>query len=180
MNQPEVPPVSAQTTQPAIKPVSRFNIFIRYLVLTFGIMTVTTISGGQMGLFSGKRPSGLGVQNGQLKPAPTSPNCVSSQATSEYHQIAPFAVQGDPQAALERLKGIVAGMPAAKIVETKPGYFYAEFTTKLMGFVDDVEFYLDDKAAVIHVRSASRLGRKDFGVNRARVEAIRTAYAAGR
>lgn len=132
-----------------------------------------------MGLFSGKRPVGLGTQNGQLKPAPSSPNCVSSQATTTYHQIAPFAILGDPQVALERLKGVVTAMPAAKIVESKPGYVYAEFTTKWMGFVDDVEFYLDEKSGVIQVRSASRLGYKDFGVNRARVEAIRSKFGAG-
>ena len=180
MSQKEIATAATNTTPPAVKQNSRLKIFFRYLVLTFGIMTVTTISGGQMGLLSGKRPSGLGVQNGQLKPAPASPNCVSSQASTAYHQIAPFPVQGDPQAAFERLKGIVAGMSAAKVIESKPDYVYAEFTTKLMGFVDDVEFHLDDKAAVIHVRSASRLGLKDFGVNRARVEAIRTAYVAGR
>ncbi|KAL3803759.1 hypothetical protein ACHAW5_004610 [Stephanodiscus triporus] len=54
-------------------------------------------------------------------------------------------------------------MPAANIVESKPGYVYAKFTTKWMGFVDDVEFYLDEKSGVIQVRSASRLGYKDFG-----------------
>jgi uncharacterized protein (DUF1499 family) len=179
MNQPNTDP-AAPASNPVTPPASRFRIFLRYLVLTIGIMTVTTILGGQMGLFSGKRPSGLGVQNGQLKPAPSTPNCVSSQATTEYHQIAPFAVQGDPQAAFERVKAVVTAMPAAKIIESKPGYFYAEYTTKLMGYVDDVEFYLDEKSGAIHVRSASRLGIKDLGVNRKRVEAIRAAYSASR
>jgi len=66
------------------------------------------------------------------------------------------------------------------IVVEKPGYLHAEFTSRLMGYVDDVEFLLDEKAALIQVRSASRLGSSDFGVNRKRVEAIRAALSARR
>jgi uncharacterized protein (DUF1499 family) len=69
-------------------------------------------------------------------------------------------------------------MPGARIVESKPDYLYAQFTTRVMRFVDDVEFWFSQSDNVIHVRSASRVGRRDFGVNRQRVEAIRARYAA--
>lgn len=137
------------------------------------------LTGGQMGLFSGQRPADLGVTDGRLKPAPATPNCVSSQASGGYHAIAPLAYAGDGAAAFARLRAIVAGMARIRIVREESGYLHAEARSKLLGFVDDVEFHLDDTAAVIHVRSASRLGRKDFGVNRARIEAIRRRMAAG-
>lgn len=178
MNMPETD-TAIQSANPAIAKPSRIRSILRYLIITIGVLTVSTILGGQMGLLSGKRPVGLGVQNGQLKPAPSSPNCVNSQAMTEYHKIAAFAIKGDPQAAFERLKAIVTAMPMAKVIESKPGYLYAEYTSKLLGYVDDVEFYLDEKDGVIQVRSASRLGRSDLGVNRKRVEAIRSAYSAG-
>lgn len=129
-----------------------------------------------MGLFAGSRPTGLGVHEGRLKPAPPTPNCVNSQSADGYSKIAPLAYAGDGKAALTRLNALIASMPAASVVESRPDYLYAEFTSKWLGFVDDVEFYLDEKAGVIHVRSASRLGRKDFGVNRERVEAIRQVF----
>lgn len=131
-----------------------------------------------MGLFSGSRPERLGVVDGQLQPVRTHlTNAVSSFATTDYHRIAPLDASPDPQAAWTRLRGVLAGWPGATLVEERPGYLYAECRTKWMGFVDDVEFLLDEKARVIHVRSASRLGRKDFGVNRERVEAIRARMA---
>lgn len=128
-----------------------------------------------MGLFSGRRPADLGVHEGRLKPAPPTPNCVNSQSAGGYSRIAPLAYQGDGKAALARLQTLVATLPGARVINVQGDYILAEFTSKWLGFVDDVEFYLDEKAGVIHVRSASRLGRKDFGVNRQRVEAIRLA-----
>jgi uncharacterized protein (DUF1499 family) len=129
-----------------------------------------------MGLLSGSRPKNIGVHDGQLKLAPSSPNCVNSQSASGYSKITPIAYTGDGKIALARIKTLVAATPNAKIVDSKADYLYAEFTTKLLGFVDDVEFYLDEMAGVIQVRSASRLGHKDFGVNRKRIESIREAF----
>jgi uncharacterized protein (DUF1499 family) len=68
------------------------------------------------------------------------------------------------------------GMRGISIVTSEPHYLYAQCQTQWLKFVDDLEFYADDNAKLIHVRSASRIGRKDFGVNRARVEAIRTQF----
>ncbi|MBM3345203.1 MAG: DUF1499 domain-containing protein [Betaproteobacteria bacterium] len=127
-----------------------------------------------MGLFSGSRPQTLGITSGKLSPCKPTPNCVSSQADAAdaEHYIAPLAISGDPAAAWRALRELVRGMERTAIVRDEPGYLYVEFTSRLMGFVDDTEFALDP-AGLIHVRSASRLGRKDFGVNRARIEAIR-------
>jgi uncharacterized protein (DUF1499 family) len=133
-----------------------------------------------MGLFAGTPPADLGAKDGRLKPCPRSPNCVSSQAerADETHAIAPLAFKGDPAGAWRALRDLVAGWERAKVVAEHDGYLRAEFATRVMGFVDDVEFLLDPGARVIHVRSASRLGRRDFGVNRERVEAVRSRLAA--
>lgn len=127
--------------------------------------------------FSGKRPDNLGVKDGQLSACPSTPNCVSSQSSDPKSQIAPLAYTDSPQQAIARLKAVVEAQPRTKIVTAEGNYLYAEFTTALMGFVDDVEFYLDEAASVIQVRSASRLGQSDLGVNRKRIESIRSQFA---
>lgn len=134
-------------------------------------------SGGK-GLFSfaGTRPDSLGVKNGRLLDCPGTPNCVSSQSTDPKSQIAPLAYTDSPQQAIARLKTVIEAQPRTKIIASEGNYLYAEFTSALMGFVDDVEFYLDEAANVIHVRSASRLGQSDLGVNRKRVETIRSQF----
>jgi len=126
-------------------------------------------------VFSWKRPDNLGAKDGRLAPPKGSPNNVSSQAdpADAEHYIAPIPFKGDAAAAMAAVARAVAGMEGATIIRRDGGYLYAEYRTKLMRFVDDVEFLHDAKAGVIHVRSASRLGRRDFGVNRARVEALR-------
>jgi uncharacterized protein (DUF1499 family) len=126
-------------------------------------------------VFSWKRPDNLGAKDGRLAPPKRTPNCVSSQAdpADAEHYIAPIAFKGDTAAAMAAAKQAVEGMTDATIIRQEGGYLYAEYRTKLMRFVDDVELLHDAKAGVLHVRSASRLGRRDFGVNRARVEALR-------
>jgi len=132
-----------------------------------------------MGLLSGKRPTDLGVKNGNLRPPPSSPNAVSSQATGGYHQIAPLRYEGTREHAMKTLKAIVQSTPNTRIVETRPDYLYVEYASALLGFVDDVEFYLPPGGQIIHVRSASRLGYSDLGVNRKRIEAVRARFDAG-
>ena len=123
---------------------------------------------------SGKRPSNLGATQGKLAPCSHKPNCVSSQASDALHAIEPVSFTGDSAAAMARLEKIIADMPRSKIVASKDNYLYAECSTALLGFVDDVEFFCDGK--VIHARSASRLGYSDFSVNRKRIETIRAAF----
>ncbi|MFY9314626.1 MAG: DUF1499 domain-containing protein [Burkholderiales bacterium] len=126
-------------------------------------------------VFSGKRPDNLGVKDVRLAPPKRTPNCVSSQADpgDGERYIAPIAFKGDTPAAMAAVRKAIEGMTDTTIVRAEGNYLYAEYRTKLMRFIDDVEFLHDAKAGVIHVRSASRLGRRDFGVNRARVEALR-------
>lgn len=123
--------------------------------------------------FSGNRPTNLGIDQGQFAPCPTSPNCVSSQSLDAQHQIEPFTYQDSPEKSFEQLEKLLKNTENAKIITQEPNYIYAEFTSDLMGFVDDVEFYLDQQNSVIQVRSASRLGESDLGVNRKRIETIR-------
>ena len=118
---------------------------------------------------AGEPPQNIGVQNGQLTACPESPNCVSSYESDEEHGIAPL------EASLQQIQQVLVGFDDANIVNAEGNYLYAEFTSSIMGYVDDVEFYRDDAAGVTHVRSASRLGYSDLGANRARVERIRAA-----
>ena len=119
--------------------------------------------------FSGTRPNDLGVKNGKFKPCPGTPNCVNSQSDNSQSKIEPL-----PAVSIAELKKVIESMERTTIISETDNYLYAEFQTKLMGYVDDVEFYLDSTENVIHVRSASRLGKSDLGVNRARVEELRT------
>ncbi|MGK7945232.1 MAG: DUF1499 domain-containing protein [Microcystaceae cyanobacterium] len=123
-----------------------------------------------MGLFNftGQRPTNLGVKEGKLAPCPGTPNCVSSQSSNPQSKIDPL-----PFVAIADLQKVIEGMERTTIIETTDNYLYTEFKSKLMGYVDDVEFYRDEAEKVVHVRSASRLGQSDLGVNRQRVEAIR-------
>ena len=118
---------------------------------------------------AGEPPQNIGVADGRLTPCPESPNCVSSFANDETHGIAPLAAD------LRQVESVLVGMDAANIVRAADNYLYAEFTSRLMGYVDDVEFLYDPARGVTHVRSASRLGYSDLGANRKRIEAIRAA-----
>ena len=116
---------------------------------------------------AGEPPQNIGVQNGRLTACPESPNCVSSFESDAEHGIQPL------QASLRQVEQVLLGLDEANIVESADGYLYAEFTSRLMRYVDDVEFLEDSTAGVIHVRSASRLGYSDLGANRKRIENIR-------
>ena len=146
------------------------------ILLLATVVAIETLGGQPMGLFSGTRPEQLGYQDGHFKPPAKRPNSVSSTVPKEdTHYIAPIAFSGDATAAWVKLVGVVRAQPRVSIVSELSDYLYAEFKSPRMGFVDDVEFALDAKAGVIQVRSASRLGYRDFGVNRQRIEAIRAA-----
>ncbi len=126
-------------------------------------------------MFSGTPPAGLGVHDGRLEPCPDTPNCVNSQAQGT-HYIAPLTFTDAPEAALARLRAILSRFPRVRIVAESQGYVRVEAASRWFGFVDDLEFYLDCAARVMHVRSAARLGYSDFGVNRKRIETIRAQF----
>lgn len=127
-------------------------------------------------MFAGKRPDYLGVKDGRLARPKSTPNCVSSQAdpADAQHYVAPIRFKGSAPEAIAAVRKAVEDMPRATVIRHEGNYLYAEFKSKLMGYVDDVEFTYDEKAGQLHLRSASRLGRRDFGVNRARAEDLRS------
>ena len=127
---------------------------------------------------SGNRHAQVGMTGGRLAACPASPNCVSSQSADPRHAIDPLRYEGTAEKARELLIEAVARMKRARIVLADERYLHAEFTSALLRFVDDVDFLLDDGAKTIHVRSASRVGYSDLGVNRRRVEEIRSRFDA--
>ena len=154
------------------------------LIVLVGLALLLVLA-GQFGLLQGRPPSGLGVHEGRLMPPSKTPNSVSSQAGlyadhPQRHtaEIAPLALRGGGNETLARIKAIVEGLRGAKVIRSGADYLYAQFTTPLMKYVDDTEFWYDPAAGVIQVRSASRVGRGDLGANRARVESIRAKLAA--
>lgn len=128
---------------------------------------------------------GLGVRNGRLQPPSRTPNSVSSQSglypdhpQRSYADIEPLRFKGSGTEAMRQLAELVRNTPGATVITQTPSYLYAEMRTRWLKFTDDLEFLLDEPAGLIHVRSASRLGQRDFGANRKRVELLRSQFEA--
>ena len=118
----------------------------------------------------------LDVIDGRLADCPDSPNCVCTQVGSSEHRIDPIPFTLSAEETQRQLEAIIRSMPRSRIVSSRTGYFHAEFTSQLLGFVDDVEFAIDETEHLIHFRSASRSGRSDLGVNRKRMEQVRQRF----
>lgn len=166
-------------------PPARWTRWLTRFALLVAAVAIGLVAFGQAGGFAGTAPTTLGVQAGRLAPPSLTPNSVSSQAglypdhpQRNYAAIAPLRYQGAPDAALQKLVQALQKMERTVLIRQGTDYVYAQSSTRLLRFTDDVEFWLDRTQGVIHVRSASRLGRGDWGVNRQRVEAIRAAFAA--
>jgi uncharacterized protein (DUF1499 family) len=140
--------------------------FIFYIIILMVLMTSC----------SGKRPRNIGIKENRLSPCPDKPNCVSSFEEGEEHGIAPLAYTGERASAMERLAAVIRELPRTLIVARKDNYIHAEFRSRIFRFVDDVEFLALDGEKIIHLRSASRTGYSDLGVNRKRIEEIRTLF----
>jgi uncharacterized protein (DUF1499 family) len=125
---------------------------------------------------AGEQPDNLGINQGRLAPCPDSPNCVSTQAEDATHRMEPISFMGSREAAQSKMLEILNEMERIEVVVDDPGYLRAEARSRIFGFVDDVEIYLDDENKQIHFRSAARLGRGDMGVNRQRMEQITEAF----
>ncbi len=121
---------------------------------------------------AGNPPTSLG----QFAACPDSPNCVSTQATDEKHAIDPIPFPGTKAEAKKRLLTIIHSLPRTRVVEDKPDYLHVEFTSRILRFIDDTEFFLGVTDRMIHFRSASRLGHSDLGANRQRMETIRERF----
>ncbi len=153
---------------------------------TIIVLVVVLLLAAQFGLLSGKQPNNIGVTSERLKPPSKTRNSVSSQThlytdhvQMQYASIEPLPFKNNNAAnSMQVLISVLKNTPGVTIVDAKPDYIYAHAKTKVLKFVDDVEFWVNPAKGVIDVRSASRLGREDFGANRVRVEAIRSAYMA--
>ena len=158
-------------------------LILKWLAIIVVVMIVGVLLIGQLGLLQGKAPADLGVRDGRLKPPSRTPNSVSTQAelypdnpAHDYAKIAPLPARGDAAATMAKLRGIIETMPGAKVITSEPDYLYVQFTTRLMRYVDDAEFWFDPKTQTVQLRSASRVGGKDYGVNRGRIEEIRARW----
>jgi uncharacterized protein (DUF1499 family) len=156
-----------------------------WLLIIVVSLAVLVVAAGQLSWLQGTPPAELGVRDGRLQPPSANQNSVSSQAAlypdhpqRSYAAIAPLDLRGDGPATLARIKAVVTGMAGAKVVRNDADYLYVQFTSSMLKFVDDTEFWFDPVNKVVQVRSASRLGRSDLGVNRKRIETIRAALAA--
>ena len=107
---------------------------------------------------------------------PSTPNCVSSRDGDRKHFIEPLHFTGSLKEAHTRILNILSSQKRTRVVTVEENYIHAEAISAIMGFIDDVEFYFDDSQKLIHVRSASRLGYSDLGVNRRRMETIRKHF----
>ncbi|MBX3680993.1 MAG: DUF1499 domain-containing protein [Rhodocyclaceae bacterium] len=181
--------ISAEIGQPAATPRSANAAYHRAMKTALAIalaVLVLLFIGARFGLLGGTAPNDLGVRNGRLKPPSLTPNSVSSQSRlyPEHPQheaawIAPFPLRnGNGPASIAALAGVLRSMPGVTLVEARNDYLRAEARTRWLRFVDDLEFWFDPSSGMIEVRSASRLGQADFGVNRQRVETIRKAWLA--
>jgi len=165
---------AAARTEAAL--VRRRRLVPALAIVVIALLPETAMAALFGSMFAGTRPAEVGT--GVLAPCPDKPNCVRSGAADSRHAIDPIAAAPPLPAALAELVRIAAGMPGARLVSTRADYAHLEFETPLMGFVDDVEFAIDATAGVIAIRSASRVGTSDFGVNRQRIEDLRKAFAA--
>jgi uncharacterized protein (DUF1499 family) len=120
----------------------------------------------------------LGVNDGRLTDCPHRPNCVSTQAADGEHRIEPIELTLPADKAGQRIEATLKSMPRMRIVSSQNSYLHAEFRSLLLGFVDDVEFAIDEPTGLIHFRSAARIGHSDLGVNRHRMEEIRSKLEA--
>lgn len=152
----------------------------RKLWLSFVIMLPVVLVSGLliMSLFS-QQPENLGLKDGRLTPCPKSPNCVCSftDSADAGHAIEPLQIPAGLEQPMEALVRVIESLPRTEIVTRESNYLHAEFTTRLLRFVDDVEFQYVPEENLIHVRSASRVGYSDLGANRKRVEQIRTQWS---
>ena len=145
------------------------KIVSRFLSIIFGlIIAFSSLSSSNSAM------AAISINN-RLEPCPSSPNCVVSVNGDEEHIIDPIAYQGDRATAKETLLKVLSVVPRTEVIDSTDNYIHAESTSRIFKFVDDVEFYFPEDENVIHLRSASRVGESDLGVNRRRMEQIRLA-----
>lgn len=153
---------------------------IRVLLVVLVVVLCLPIVGLAVLSAISRPPTNLGPRDGKLASCPDSPNCVSTFASDPEHAVAPLKFEGPGSDAMNRLKLALAVLPRTRVVRETDNYLHAESTSLLFRFVDDVEFLVEESQGLVHFRSASRAGRSDLGVNRARMEKVRAAFDAAK
>ena len=156
----------------------------KVLLLLLLALPALLLVAGQLGALRGRAPDDLGIHNGRLKPPSMTPNSVSSQADlypdhpqRAYASVLPLPLKsGDGPASLVALVHALQSMPGVTVVDQQADYLRAQAETRWLKFTDDLEFWINPVTQVIELRSASRVGRKDLGVNRKRLERLRKLY----
>ena len=111
---------------------------------------------------------------GKLAPCSSRPNCVSSDAVpDDPHHVNPYDLAMPAAEAWRLVRQVIEEQPRTRIVAWTDTTLHAECRSRVFRFVDDLELHLRAAEGIIAVRSASRLGYADLGVNRKRVEALR-------
>ena len=145
--------------------------------LLLGLVVLIPIGGlAVLSILSRQAPP-LGISEGRLRACPKgSLNCVCSQ--SDVNALSPIHYSGKADDALERMESIISASPGGSVVDRAPNYLHAEFRTRFFRFIDDVEILAEPEQSVLQIRSASRVGKSDFGANRERVESLRCQFEA--
>lgn len=146
-------------------------------VLLILILAIVVLFGTRSYL-SRSSPPTLDLVQGKLRPCPSSPNCVSSEGADGDHAIDPLPYRGDRVGSERALNAALATLPRTTIQRRQGDYWHAMQVSGLFRFIDDIEVRFDDASQQIQLRSGSRVGYSDLGVNRKRSEALRAAYLA--
>ncbi len=156
--------------------MSPLKAFRQRIYKSFALVIFLTLTGSLiLSTPSWAASASLGVSNGHLTPCPASNNCVISQDGERKHAIDPINYHVDQDTAQQTLLKVLTVVPRTAVIEQTDNYIHALSKSRIFKFIDDVEFYFPADENVIHVRSASRVGESDLGVNRRRVEQIRLA-----
>ncbi len=147
----------------------------RGVAATLGLLVVVWVLALAVWARVGAAPP-LGLVEGRLRPCPATPNCVATEGATADQTMTALPTRGDASATIDRLARLIETQPRTVVVERRGDYLHAEFRSRLFRYVDDVEFHVAEGTGVVHFRSASRIGRGDMGVNRARLQALSAAY----
>ncbi len=150
----------------------RILVIILIIIL---VLALVTVIGGRIYNSNVATPDGVG--SGQLAPCSEAPNCVSTLATDELHQVEPIQLNQSPADAVSQLAEILVAMPKSRVITKNNSYLHVEFRSSFWNFVDDVEFVVNEESGQIESRSAARMGYSDLGVNKARYQKIAAEYA---
>lgn len=120
----------------------------------------------------------LGMEDGKFKPLSNKPNNVSTQTQNLEKKVEPWPFKGTKEETMAAIKSAINSYGGAETQKENENYLYVVFTTKLMRYHDDAEFWLDDEDRLVHFRSASRAGYSDMGLNRKRYDQLTEVYMA--